>query len=315
MLVVSNTTKPSIEVYSSYINILSARVNAYYKMRPMHLDIMMRGIKQLKPLLPDELISHILEFCIPDTFDDSLENLIFLTPPDKILALLSQRNINLEIEHGAIVKMRDMAANSDDEIDLKIGRDHFDLEYGCQPFGQLCCLAKRFKKLPSEILGDPKIEKAFVSKNFIEARRQMEGFKSKKIIVFDLGLRFLHRIPSNFQRLICLKELRLSHNELFMLSGEIGKLTNLEILDLSKNKLVTLCPEIGQLKKLVTLNVSHNRLKTLPRQIALLPQLENFQLTGNEFVLTTIYQFWKYFSNEEMFSICLSRVRSYFTCL
>lgn len=83
-------------------------------------------------------------------------------------------------------------------------------------------------------------------------------------------------------RLVNLKNLNLSSNNLTSLSGNIGLLCNLEKLDLCDNKLTKIPKEIGQLKKLKSLNLTDNALKDLPDELVQLKNLKLLRIHGNQ---------------------------------
>jgi Leucine-rich repeat (LRR) protein len=77
--------------------------------------------------------------------------------------------------------------------------------------------------------------------------------------------------------------LDLRGNRLKNLSGEIGRLTNVQALHVSANQLESLPPEIGDLTNLGFMNASNNNLRELPAEIENLKKLEIITLSDNKF--------------------------------
>lgn len=83
-------------------------------------------------------------------------------------------------------------------------------------------------------------------------------------------------------KIIGVKKLDLSGNQLTVLPPEIGLLRNLQKLNLRDNKLTTLPPEIGQLISLIRLDLSGNQLATLPPELCQLRNLQELNLRDNK---------------------------------
>ncbi|MBT4594569.1 leucine-rich repeat domain-containing protein [bacterium] len=71
------------------------------------------------------------------------------------------------------------------------------------------------------------------------------------------------------------------------LSGEIGKLLNLNRLDLNNNQLTEIPREIGKLIQLDHLSLHNNRLTLLPKEIGQLTKLERLGLRNNQLTKLT----------------------------
>lgn len=117
---------------------------------------------------------------------------------------------------------------------------------------------------------------------------------------------WLLELPEKFERLVNLRELDISGNELVdisevcnltklqilnvehnnvqFLSPEFGNLTNLKHLSLHGNSLVSLPNEFCNLTNLVSLNLITNYLKTLPENFGNLIKLEELDLTENRLI-------------------------------
>jgi Leucine-rich repeat (LRR) protein len=102
--------------------------------------------------------------------------------------------------------------------------------------------------------------------------------------ILDLSERGLTAIPSDVFAKTTLERLDLSNNQLIGApQSQIQKLIKLKELNLSGNNLTGLPAELGQLKQLETLNVSNNELTGLPMEIGNLTQLRVFDISGNPF--------------------------------
>ncbi|MBT5224232.1 MAG: hypothetical protein HOM19_02235 [Candidatus Marinimicrobia bacterium] len=96
------------------------------------------------------------------------------------------------------------------------------------------------------------------------------------------GSLILKVIPQFLQAYNNLLTLELRHNEITVLSPELGKLNKLEELDLRNNKLSELSSLIGKLKNLTTLQLDGNNLSALPAELGQLTKLTALGITGND---------------------------------
>lgn len=90
----------------------------------------------------------------------------------------------------------------------------------------------------------------------------------------DIGQNGLKAWPAGLEKLVNLKRLSLSYNQLKSLSDQIGKLQNLEHLELFQNALTALPPALFTLTKLTKLGLSGNKLASLPPSIGKLQNLQ-----------------------------------------
>jgi Leucine-rich repeat (LRR) protein len=95
--------------------------------------------------------------------------------------------------------------------------------------------------------------------------------------IANLGIQNLEVIA----KLVHLKELNVSHNQLEQLPSSILQLRALEVLNLEGNRLSNLPDEFAQLTQLKALNLSKNLLATLPPVLSKLPQLAELSIGGN----------------------------------
>ena len=100
--------------------------------------------------------------------------------------------------------------------------------------------------------------------------------------VVDLSSSKLTYLPDTLLSSAHITRLVLSFNNLYTLSPEIGKLTNLVHLDLAGNHLTTLPPEIGNLRKLQFLDLGVNKLTFLPPEIGQLANLVHLDVSRNQ---------------------------------
>lgn len=78
-----------------------------------------------------------------------------------------------------------------------------------------------------------------------------------------------------------LEKLIIRNKNIYTLSTEIRKFTNLILLDLSNNKLSSIPKEISNLKKLKYIIVSNNNFHNFPEILAAMPGLELIDLSNN----------------------------------
>lgn len=93
----------------------------------------------------------------------------------------------------------------------------------------------------------------------------------------------LDRLPAYVLERTDLEELDISNNRLTgALPSEIGRLVNLKVVDASGNQMTGVPAEVGKLRDLRTLDLSNNRLTGLPMELGQLSNLEVLDLSGND---------------------------------
>lgn len=97
-----------------------------------------------------------------------------------------------------------------------------------------------------------------------------------------------HHLPAAFFKMVNLTSVHLDTQiNLDTLTGDIGKLVNLEVLEITKSKLKYLPKEIGTLKHLKKLTIAWGgELTEIPAEIGNLVRLEELDLFRNK--LTTL---------------------------
>lgn len=102
--------------------------------------------------------------------------------------------------------------------------------------------------------------------------------------VFDLSNSGLKSIPMSIFSQINIEELDVSHNYLTgAIQSQIGKLINLKVINASYNQMTGVPAEIGQLKNLQILDLSYNQLTGLPNELGNLSNLRILNLIGNSY--------------------------------
>ena len=94
----------------------------------------------------------------------------------------------------------------------------------------------------------------------------------------------ISKIPSDFQRLMKLKELNMSENPLGSVGLTIFALTNLTDLRLSRCDLKAISQAIGNLRALEVLDISKNSIIDLPESLFRLQHLNDCRLSDNALV-------------------------------
>nr|XP_013042429.2 leucine-rich repeat and death domain-containing protein 1 isoform X3 [Anser cygnoides] len=118
----------------------------------------------------------------------------------------------------------------------------------------------QFASFPSEICHLSSLEKLTLS--------QMHGLK-------------LTQIPEELSKLVCLRELDISHNALKEMPDSIGELEYLVHLIANNNDISQLPKSITSLRNLQHLDLSENRLKSLPAGLHHLHLLKDINFDGN----------------------------------
>ncbi len=126
-----------------------------------------------------------------------------------------------------------------------------------------------------------------VPRNLAEARalfcHRVGTADLKKIKELDLSKQQLaNLLPQDFQGLLGLKFLDLSHNRLESIPDSLGDLANLRALFIAYNpNLSSIPPSIGKLAKLQQLSLPGNKLVSLPESIGNLAHLRMLDLKDN----------------------------------
>ncbi|KAG0535070.1 hypothetical protein BDA96_04G334800 [Sorghum bicolor] len=107
---------------------------------------------------------------------------------------------------------------------------------------------------------------AAVQEEVVAVLKQAE--EGKPVESMRLVGRQRRQLPEGFGRILGLRVLDVSRNQLEVIPDAIGGLDHLEELRLAANSLVSLPDTIGLLSKLKILNVSSNRLRALPDSIS-----------------------------------------------
>ncbi len=91
----------------------------------------------------------------------------------------------------------------------------------------------------------------------------------------------LPKVPTNIERLVRLRELYISHNNLAEFPSWLGRFPDLRILDASGNLLRDLPPEFAKLVHLHTLYLAVNQFDELPEEVCAMIGLKRLRLSGN----------------------------------
>ncbi|MCB1176994.1 MAG: hypothetical protein KDK36_05385, partial [Leptospiraceae bacterium] len=98
----------------------------------------------------------------------------------------------------------------------------------------------------------------------------------------DLSFQEITKIPIEFFELKNLETIKFDGCRIKKIPGEIKKLKNMKSIEMTGNQLVELPPEIGDLKNLKILNIYGNKLKTLPKEIGKLTNLKELGIGSNK---------------------------------
>jgi Leucine-rich repeat (LRR) protein len=139
---------------------------------------------------------------------------------------------------------------------------------------------------------EPEYYRQMISRNVFEILNNIVTIDNPIINIYLSNMKYLYlsghasTLPETMFKLIKLKELDLSSNNLEKIPELIGNLINIEKLVLSDNKLIELPESIFKLDKLSTLILKSNNIEVLPNNIGNLSKLEKLILNDNN--LTTL---------------------------